>query len=387
MNDAKENFILAFRESLDKGTFVRLSLGNYKGHEEHLQKIMARIVETKKGRRLFLQYKFTTRDVVKTHDIAEGVEIVAKAIDDGFRNGHLFTSERDLQLDIGKRSSRLNVGKPTFKTPPSAAHDRRKTRLIDKDAFYLKALGITSDSGEVMARQHDKWKQINKFVEILAGLYDSSELREKEHLRILDMGSGKGYLTFAAYDYFTNVRGLKVEVTGIERRKESVRLCNDVAIASAFEGLAFIEGEIAGQDVGETDILIALHACDTATDDAIFAGISAGASVIVVAPCCHREVRAELKPPAELAGILKHHLMLDRMAEALTDGLRSLVLEREGYVTRMFEFVSSEHTPKNTMITARRHPRTASSRQAAGQLREIAERYGITNQRLLKLAQ
>jgi SAM-dependent methyltransferase len=385
VNDATEQFIQALREALAEGTFVKLSLSNYKGREEHLQKMMARIVETKKGRRLFLQYKFTTRDVVKTHDLAEGIEIVARALKDGFRNGHLFTSESDLQLDIGKRSSRLNVGKPTFRTPPSAEHDRKKKRLIDQDAFYLKALGITSDSGEVMARQHDKWKQINKFVEILAGIYEASDLREKERLKILDMGSGKGYLTFAAYDYFSNVRGISAEVTGIERRTESVRLCNNVANASGFEGLTFVEGEIAGHDVHDADVLIALHACDTATDDAIHAGIRGRASIILVAPCCHREVRARMKPPSELAGVLRHHLMLDRIAELLTDGIRSLVLEKEGYATRMFEFVGSEHTPKNTMITARRQPRT--SPDAAEQLREITERYGIAAQRLLDLTQ
>lgn len=387
MNDALEKFLDAFKASFADNTFVRLTLGNYKGADEHLQKLMVRIVETKKGRRLFLQYKFTTRDVVKNYEFDEGSHAIVSALEQGFKNGHLFTTERDFQLDIGKRNSRLNIGKPTFKSKPSVGHDREKKRLIDQDSFYLKALGITTDDGQVKAQQHDKWKQINKFVEILAGLYDSSSLKGKKKLKIADMGSGKGYLTFAAYDLFANVRGLEVEMEGVDRRSETIDLCNNVSKANEFSGLKFVEGSIAEYDPGEVDILIALHACDTATDDAIFKGITAKAQIIVAAPCCHREIRKQINPPESLLGILKHSILRERTAESITDGLRALLLETAGYSTKMFEFVPTEHTPKNNMLVAVKSPNPAKQEAARAETYKLMSAFGIGHQRLVELLQ
>jgi hypothetical protein len=162
------------------------------------------------------------------------------------------------------------------------------------------------------------------------------------------MGSGKGYLTFAAYDYFSNVRGLEVVMTGVEAKPELVELCNQVAVSGGFEGLNFVGGSIEDFDVREVGILIALHACDTATDDALFKGIAANAAIIVAAPCCHKEIRRQIKPPGVLHDILKHGTMLEREAETVTDGLRAMLLERSGYSTRIFEFVPTEHTRRTT---------------------------------------
>ncbi|MDM7921367.1 MAG: SAM-dependent methyltransferase, partial [Pyrinomonadaceae bacterium] len=370
------------RESLADGNFIKLTLGNYKGSDEHLQKIQVRIVETKKGSRLFVQFKYETRDVVRNYDFESGIEMVAKQLVSGFHSGHLFTTGHDYQLDIGKRNSRLNIGKPSIKTKPSAAHDREKKYTVDPNAYYLHLLGITTDSGQVRAPQQDKWKQINKFVEVLAGLYARSDLKEKRSLRIVDMGSGKGYLTFAAYDHFANTLGLTVSMTGVDIKREQVAFCDEVARTGGFDGLEFVEGTIDGYDPGEVDILIALHACDTASDDAIFKGISSHASIIVAAPCCHREVRAQMSTPPMLAGILRHPVMLDRTAEILTDGLRSMLLETSGYSTRMFEFVSTEHTPKNNMIVAVRSRPSGREKDIAAQISTLKAEYGIGHQRL-----
>ncbi|MDM7924161.1 MAG: methyltransferase, partial [Pyrinomonadaceae bacterium] len=222
MHENIEKFIAHLRESLADGNFIKLTLGNYKGSDEHLQKIQVRIVETKKGSRRFVQFKYETRDVVRNYDFESGVEMVAKQLGSGFHSGHLFTTEHDYQLDIGKRNSRLNIGKPSIKVKPSSAHDREKKYTVDPNAYYLHLLGITTDSGQVRAPQQDKWKQINKFVEVLAGLYARSDLKEKRSLRIVDMGSGKGYLTFAAYDHFANTLGLTVSMTGVDIKREQV---------------------------------------------------------------------------------------------------------------------------------------------------------------------
>ena len=240
-----EKFISEFAKSLHEKTFVKMTLGNYKGADEHLQKVMVRLIDTKKGMRLFFLYRYNTRDTAKNFDFGEGVEILHKILGTEFFAGHLFTTENDFQLDIGKKGkSRLNIAKPTFRVTPTQTHDREKKRFVNSDGFYLRALGVTTDKGEIRDKQHDKWKQINKFVETLGSLFDKSHLKDRTELQIVDMGSGKGYLTFATYDYFKNIRGLDVKVTGVDTKHELVGLCNDIAKASEFEDLKFVHGYI-----------------------------------------------------------------------------------------------------------------------------------------------
>lgn len=383
MTENLAKFTAAIADSLEVGTFVKLTLGNYKGADEHLQKILVRLVNTRKGRRLFFLYRGDTRDTAKNFDNKTGVALIGEALETGFHSGHLFTTANDYQLDIGKKGkSRLNIAKPTFKTAPPLEHDREKTAQIDPNSSYLKLLGISDDSGRVRDREQNKWRQINKFVEVLASLVDKSELKERKELRIVDMGSGKGYLTFAAYDYFKNIREVEVQITGVDTKRELVDLCNGIAAASQFDGLNFVVGTIGDYDVGEVNILIALHACNTATDDAIYKGITAQADLIVMAPCCHQEIRPQTKPPEMFRDILKHGVMLERTAETITDGLRSLLLERSGYSTKLFEFVSTEHTPKNNMLVGTRLKRPIHAEPFNRQITEIKNLYGIKKHHL-----
>jgi SAM-dependent methyltransferase len=378
-----EKFITELAGSLHETTFVKLTLGNYKGADEHLQKILVRLIETKKGMRLFFLYRQDTRDTAKNYDFTEGVAKIRECLGADFFSGHLFTTAHDFQLDIGKKGkSRLNTGKPTFTVKPDTAHNREKENLVDPGSFYLKALGITTEKGEIRDKQQDKWKQINKFIETLAKLFDNSLLKDRRELKIVDMGAGKGYLTFAAYDYFKNTREIDVKITGVDTKSELVGLCNDIAKASEFENLHFVHGWIGDYDLQETDILIALHACNTATDDAIFKGIAANASLIVCAPCCHQEIRPQIKAPALLKDILKHGIILEREAESLTDGLRAMLLERSGYAAKIFEFIATEHTPKNNMIVGTRHERNVSKETIDRQVKEIKDFYGISEHRL-----
>jgi hypothetical protein len=378
-----EKFIVEFARSLSEETFVKMTLGNYKGADEHLQKLLLRLIETNKGKRLFFLYRYDTRDTAKNHDFTEAAKVLRATLGKDFFSGHLFTTENDYQLDVGRKGkSRLNVAKATFKTKPALGHDREKKRFVNPNAFYLKALGITTDRGEIRDKQQDKWKQINKFVETLASLFDKSQLKDRTELNIFDMGSGKGYLTFATYDFFKNIRGIDVSVTGVDTKSQLVGLCNDIARASEFENLKFVNGWIGDFDVHSADILIALHACNTATDDAIFKGIRAEADLIVVAPCCHQEIRPQITPPEMLKNVLKHGIMLEREAESITDGLRALLLERSGYQTKLFEFVSTEHTPKNNMIVGTKQKKEPEAEKFAAEVQAIKDFYGIKEQRL-----
>ena len=378
-----EKFISEFAESLHEETFVKLTLGNYKGADEHLQKVLVRLVETKKGSRLFVLYRYDTRDTAKNFNFDEGVAKIKDLIGESFFAGHLFTVKNDFQLDIGKKGkSRLNVAKATFNVKPATNHDREKEVLVNPNSFYLNALGITSDRGEIKDKQHDKWKQINKFIETLSKLFDNSLLKNQTEIKIVDMGCGKGYLTFATYDFFKNERGLNVKVIGVDTKSELVGLCNDIAKSCDFNDLQFVHGWIGDYELENVDVLIALHACNTATDDAIFKGISANADLIVCSPCCHQELRPQITAPPMFSGILRHGIILEREAELLTDGLRALLLEQSGYASKIFEFIATEHTPKNNMIVGTKHEKDFDAENFRRQVVEIKQFYGIKEQRL-----
>lgn len=382
MHENIEKFVAAFVSSLEARSFVRMTVGNYKGEEKGLSKVLIRPIRTRKGDRLLAVYKYDTRDTAKNYSADEAAELLQSLISQGFKSGHLFTADNDFQLDIGKRNSRLNIGRPTFTAAPKLAHDREKHRLIRLDRPYLKALGITDDTGRVRDRQQNKWKQINRFVEMIDGLIVNSSLKDYKKLNIVDMGSGKGYLTFALYDHLTTTRNLNVEMTGVDTRSELVGLSNDIAAACGFGGLKFVESDIASFDIGKIDILIALHACNTATDDAIYKGIMSKAEIIVTAPCCHQELRPQISPPEIFRDILKHGVLMERTAESLTDGIRSMLLECEGYETKMMEFVPLEHTPKNNMLVAIRSKKTADTSELRKRLSELRSAFGIGSQRL-----
>ena len=385
--DEREKFFAALDESLDGGNFIKLTLSKYRGVEAELKNVYVRPVELKVGRRLSLLYRYKTRDVVKNHTYEEGAQVVREMLWGGFASGHLFTSKEDLRVEVSRRGeARLTIQPPTLSAPAMTGHQLRKQRVIDPiGSVYLRDLGVTNEYGEVRPAMGDKLRQINRFVEIVAGLYDSSPLKGREGLSVLDVGSGKGYLTFALYDYLNNVRGVRAHITGVEAREELVEFCNEVANRAGFKRLEFKPGFIQDLEPPPTDVLIALHACDTATDDAIHKGVGAGASVIVTAPCCHKEVRPQIVVPAPLRGVLRHGHLLEREAESLTDSLRALLLEAAGYRVKVFEFVSTEHTRKNTMIAAVRREGAADDAAALAEFRALKEFYGIREQRLERL--
>ena len=381
-NDVSK-FIDAISKSLAADTFVKLTLGNYKGADEQLQKIIVRRIATKKGERLDFLFRYKTKDLSKNYAIADGVELIQQLIGADFFGAHFFTTKNDIALDISKKGkTRLTVSNATQKEKPPREHDREKKFQVDQHSRYLRELGITSEMGEVIGKQRDKWTQINKFVEIIGGLIDNSKLKERESITVVDMGSGKGYLTFALYDYLRKVRGIESKIIGVEVRKELVDLCNKIARECGFDGLIFVQNTIDGFEMPEADMLIALHACDTATDDALYKGISSHAEIIVAAPCCHKEIRRQIKSPALLKNILKHGTLMESTAETITDGLRALLLEHEGYATKVFEFIGVEHTPKNNMIVGTRRHRTGYFTKFVAEIKEIKDFYGIEDQRL-----
>jgi hypothetical protein len=224
-------------------------------------------------------------------------------------------------------------------------HNRTKNYLIPTDAPFLSALGIANKEGKILSQQTRKYRQINKFIEIIDKLIDGKSVK-----RISDMGSGKVYLTFALYWYLTQKSPSNdLTVIGYELRKDLIEKSNSTAGSLGYKGLKFVEGHIGQIEMDDVDLLIALHACDIATDMAIHQGIKSNAGYIVLSPCCHKQVR---KAMTKKDLITSHGIYQERTAEMVTDTIRGLLLESEGYRTSIFEFISSEHTAKNIMITA-----------------------------------
>lgn len=348
-----QQFQAQLTESISLNIFFKVSLGNYQGNEKELKNIYVRKVKIKRADMLSFTYRYKTRDIFKNFQIAEGIALINHLVSNDFKIATLFTTEKEVILEHGKKQLiSLREKLVTSNLKPSLSHDKEKKRLIQPAGKpYLEALRITDHEGKVFKNAQDKYRQINQYIEILSSLI--KELPVGTIKNVVDMGSGKGYLTFALYDYLHHVLKLDAKVTGVEFREDLVALCNDIAHKSEFNKLEFVEGTIEAYNVNQINLLIALHACDTATDDAIYKGIQANAELIVVAPCCHKQIRREMekgKVKNELNFLTKYGIFLERQAEMVTDGIRALVLEYFGYKTKVFEFISDAHTPKNVLV-------------------------------------
>ncbi|PHI19455.1 SAM-dependent methyltransferase [Lewinellaceae bacterium SD302] len=373
-NDPLDTFFTAFRRALGEATFVKLTLGKSRNRDTpKLKNIYVRPVELKGEVQLQFTYRYEKRDEVKNLAPAAAIDVLREPLGSDFLTADLYTLTEQVSVQISRKGkARIHSTSARHQKPAMASHNRVKLRNISAERPYLRALGITGTDGKVLAAGQNKFKQINKFVEIIDGLVNRHNLPTEAE--IVDMGSGKGYLTFALYDHLANNLGLKVKVTGVEIRPDLVEKCNRIARENELTGLSFVEGYIDNFKPVRLDMLIALHACDTATDDALFHGIRAGAEIMVVAPCCQKQVRKDLDPTPQLRPLLKHGILLERQAAMLTDALRSLYLEREGYQTKVFEFIALEHTAKNVMITAvKGQPRAA----AETEIKNLMHEFGL----------
>ena len=370
-------FNVVLSANIAASTMVKLSLGNYKGNEKELKNIYIKKVKIKRADMLSFNYRYKTRDIFKNLQIDEGLKLINNLLSNDFRIGTLFTTAEEIIIEHDKKGSiKLRKRALGKKLEVSVAHDKEKKRIIKpSNNPYLHALKITDAEGNVFKNAQDKYKQINQYIEILSSLI--KELPEGTIKSVVDMGSGKGYLTFALYDYLHQQLNLKAKVTGVEFRADLVTLCNEIAKQANFEQLNFVEGTIQDYSVNEINLLIALHACDIATDDAIFKGIKAGAELIVVAPCCHKQIRREIekhKVKNDVSFLTKYGIFLERQAEMVTDGIRALILEYHGYKTKVFEFISDAHTPKNVLVVGVKRAESSKTKDQSEERAKILQK-------------
>jgi hypothetical protein len=379
----RDRWLALLREAIAQDTLVKLTLGAPAGPDPTLRKLMIRPVALREGKRLAFVSRHTSRDLTKNLSAAEALARIEGLLGREFQTAFLFTTTADAMLDVRDPARpRLKLSRPTHIAAETSTHDRVPVRLIEPGTPWLQSLGITTNKAQVCAGMEAKFRQLNKFVELLRHLLTGTSLATARPLRLVDMACGKGYLTFAAWDWLRHHGWPEAEVLGVEARPDLVEHCQRVAAEQGAAGLSFAGGTIASQDVTGANILVALHACDTATDDALAKGVEAGAGLILASPCCHKELRPQLVPPPVLAGALRHGILRERQAEFVTDALRAALLEWAGYETKVFEFISVEHTAKNLMIAATRRELPDGQDHKAKQVRELASFYGIRSQAL-----
>lgn len=340
-------------------------------------------VELRAGRRWRVRRHHATRTTDENLDSPALVRLLSHAIGADYRQALLHEPQADWQVLTGRGEPRI-LRKPPTRPTASAAHDRAKHRLLPEGepVPYLVALGVQTPDGRVRAPRRAKFRQVNRFVELVEDIVPTLP---EARLRVVDFGSGRAYLTFALHDLLTRVHGREVDVLGLDLKQNVVAECEALARRLDARGLRFELGDIAEADLTGVDLVVSLHACDTATDVALERAVHAGARVILSVPCCQHELLGQLASET-LRPLLRYGTLRERFAAEVTDAARARLLELAGYDVQVVEFVPLEHTPKNVLLRATRTSRPARDRaRLAAEYRAFADALGIepTLERLL----
>ena len=377
-----ETFFSQLTAAINDKQITKLVLSKYQGAEP-LKQIQVRPVVIKQQWLLSFTYRYQTNDQTKNLDADAAMQWLRDTLGQQFYAANLFASTFELQLTISKKGKVLlqqkNVAIIKVQIP-AEQHNREKQRYVDLERPFLRELGVTDQQQQLIPAMSRKWKQINKFIEIFSGAIADTGLALRQQLHVADFGSGKAYLTFALHDYLTNTLKLDAQVTGVELRQALVDHCNGAAAKLGLSGLQFEQGDVKHFKARGINVMIALHACDIATDYAIHMGIATGAEIIMCSPCCHKELRPQLKVPEVLSGPLSFGIHLGQEAEMLTDSLRAMLLQAHGYDTKVFEFISLEHTSKNKMILATKRKHARDNTKLLQQIDALKAFYGIKQQ-------
>ncbi len=350
---------------LDPDVLVRaVGSGRRKGRQPRWRRVELRYVDLKAGRHLQL----TAYDAQQAHTSNHAVGDAARtAVDDllrePFGNWHVDTTTELHQLRVTKKGEALLHSRPRQQeVEVERGHDRDKQRLLPEDDPVLGALGISDQQGRVKPSRQAKYRQVEEFLRILdvavGDAVDKGHLRrptEADPLRVVDLGCGNAYLTFAAHRYLTHVRGLPVAMTGVDVKQQS-RDHNSEVAAALDVGAEFVVGGIDDVELEQApEVVLALHACDTATDEALARAVSWRAPLVLAAPCCHHDLAAQLRKaptPAPYQMLTRHGILRERFADTLTDALRAQLMRLQGYRVEVMQFVESQHTPRNTLLRA-----------------------------------
>ncbi|MGI2070187.1 class I SAM-dependent methyltransferase [Shewanella baltica] len=375
-----DDFYQLLADSLAKNSLIKLLLSKYRGADKSLQRITIRPISLQNEPMLSFVYQHQTNHITKNLSYDEGLASIKLLLGNDFKSAHLATAQAEVQLEISKKG-KVQISTHNVKQAVAAPleHDREKKRFVDIERPFLTQLGVTDSQHNLIPAMSRKWKQINKFIEVFSQALEASPHKNDQPINVVDFGSGKGYLTFAIHDYLRHSLHNDAQVTGVELRQALADLCNETAATLDHQGLSFVCGDVRTHAPKQTDVMIALHACDIATDYAIHYGIRANADIIMCSPCCHKQIRPQMHSPELFKPMLQYGVHMGQQAEMVTDSLRALFLEANGYATKVFEFISLEHTNKNKMILAVKKPQHNQKDSAAilAQIADIKAYYGI----------
>lgn len=382
-----DEFLDELIRSLSAATFAGLVLSK-PAESTIARKLSVRPIQLRDEVRYQWTSHFERRE---THENLTAAETSARAvalIGSQYRNAHLFTSQADIVVRVD-RSGRAIVqrSRPT-RQPQVTGHNRAKEHLIPegRPCPFLEAIGVMTADGRVRSKAQSKFRQINRYLEFIEDIY--GDLPREGTLHVVDFGCGKSYLTFALHHLLTVVHGRRVRIVGLDRQPAVIETCRDVAARLQLDGLEFYVGDIVSHTADETvHLAVSLHACDTATDQALAKAVVWQADVIMAVPCCQHEIAATMQGPPLIG---EYGLLQERFAAMATDALRAAALDAAGYRTQVVEFIDLEHTPKNVLLRAvRRNPGEPASERIQREAAELRRMLGIdefTLDRLLRRA-
>ena len=360
-SEQAENYKVMIKEAVSREeTFLRLTVsGKIQGESNPWIKAVIRPVKLKGQRNYQFIYYDRKKSTTKNYNGLELPERLEELLSTPFSHIHVQATSGDLHIRITKRRKVLiRKGKPSrSEQRPYLSHNRVKRYLIPRDTpdEFLQGIGIMDQSGKVKPTMQNKFRQINEFLRLMHQTISRSDLTGKD-LTIVDCGCGNAYLTFSGYHYLNHIEGVSAQVIGIDRELKLIENCNKLRDSLGWSGLEFFQAKITdyAPEVAP-DIVLSLHACDTATDEAIAQGVIWQSHIILAAPCCQHELRPQIEASL-FDPVLKHGILKQRTADILTDACRAQILRILGYRTDVVQFIDSKHTPKNLMIRAKRAP-------------------------------
>ena len=332
----------------------KITFSNIRNKELELDKVIGKLVSIKNNINLQLEYRY--RRIIKHTNIVtsdfSNIETTIQELFELAKDINIVTINENINIKISKKFKISVNRKTTVSKAISFDHNKKKEYFLDEKQKYpfLVELGIQNNDGKIVKSKYNKFKQINKYLEFIKQA--TTQLNSDKQITILDFGSGKSYLTFSTYYYLTEVLKMNVKIIGIDLKKEVIEHCNNTAKKLNFTNLSFIYGDVIDyENKDEIDMVISLHACNTATDIAILKALDWKAKVFFAVPCCQKEVNGQLKADF-IPFMLKHGIIKEKFSTLLTDSVRSEVLEAFGYKSDIVEFISAENTPKNQLIRA-----------------------------------
>lgn len=378
MNEYAE-FEALLKEALPQGNLLAATLSKRRRKDLAYERLQLRPVQLK-GRLHYQAAYYGGGKVIHKNLVPQEVQgLIQELLQDTFRQGLFCTPWADYQVLVSKKGEVkvLRLAPSRRREDLVLEHDRPKRYLLQEGTAYpfLVELGVMNSSGKVLAKRYHKFRQLNKYLEIVADCLPNLQ-KKTEPLTVVDFGSGKAYLTFALYHYLVEHLGLSVRITGLDLKEDVVEFCNGVAEKLGYTNLEFLCADIKEFEApGKVDLVVSLHACDVATDFALAQAVQWGAEVILAVPCCQHEVYGQLNRDVQPV-LLEHGILKERVASLLTDAARAKLLETQGYMVQVMEFIDLEHTPKNLLIRALRDEGVNRSR-ATEAYRTFQEYWGI----------